>query len=100
MHAYGDAKTGMERSLASIAPEEWLSIPAAMLETVNKPPMWASVGLRRVVGTTILFEGSTPNALRKREIAFALVLAVVGSNQCTGLCPVSMACWNRGGAWA
>ena len=41
MHAYGGAKTGMERSLASIAPEGWLPMAAAMLGTVDKPPMWA-----------------------------------------------------------
>ena len=41
MHAYGGAKTGMERALASIAPEGWLPMAAAMLGTVGKPPMWA-----------------------------------------------------------
>ena len=53
MHAYGVSKTGMERALASIAPEGWLPMAAAMLGTVGKPPMWANVGLRPVVGTTI-----------------------------------------------
>ena len=33
IHAYGGAKTGMERSLASIAPEGWLPMAAAMLGT-------------------------------------------------------------------
>ena len=98
MHAYGGAKTGMERSLASIAPEGWLPMAAAMLGTVDKPPMWASVGLRPVVGTTIDFK-VLPPILSERE-KLLVVLATVGSNQCTGLCPVPMACWNRSGAWA
>ena len=33
MHAYGGAKVGMERSLASIAPEGWVPLAAAMLGT-------------------------------------------------------------------
>ena len=66
MHAYGGAKTGMERSLASIAPEGWLPMAAAMLGTVDKPPMWASVGLRPVVGTTIDFK-VLPPILSERE---------------------------------
>ena len=53
IHAYGGSKASMERSLASIAPEGWIPMAAAMLGTVDKPPMWASVGLRPVVGTTI-----------------------------------------------
>ena len=31
---------GVERSLASIAPEGWLPVAAAMLGTVDKPSMW------------------------------------------------------------
>ena len=46
------AKTGMERSLASIAPEGWLPMAAAMLGTVDKP--------RPVVGTTIDFKALPP----------------------------------------
>ena len=53
MHAYGGAKADMEKALASIAPEGWLPMAAAMLGTESKPPMWANVGLRPVVGTTI-----------------------------------------------
>ena len=45
----------MERSLASIAAEGWIPMAAAMLGTAEKPPMWASVGLRPVAGTTIDF---------------------------------------------
>ena len=52
MHAYGGAKAEMERSLSSIAAEEWIPMAAAMLGTAGKPPMWASVGLRPVAGTT------------------------------------------------
>ena len=53
MHAYGGAKAGMDKALTSIAPEGWLPMAAAMLGTEGKPPMWANVGLRPVVGTTI-----------------------------------------------
>ena len=56
----------MERSLASIAPEGWIPMRAAMLGTVDKPPMWASVGLRPVVGTTIDFR-VLPPILSERE---------------------------------
>ena len=48
IHAYGGAKAGMERSLASIAPEGWIPMAAAMLGTVDKPPMWASVGFAQL----------------------------------------------------
>ena len=66
IHAYGGAKAGMERSLASIAPEGWIPMAAAMLGTVDKPPMWASFGLRPVVGTTIDFR-VLPPILSERE---------------------------------
>ena len=66
IHAYGGAKAGMERSLASIAPDGWIPMAAAMLGTVDKPPMWASVGLRPVVGTTIDFR-VLPPMLSERE---------------------------------
>ena len=66
IHAYGGAKAGMERSLASIAPEGWIPMAAAMLGTVDKPPMWASFGLRPVVGTTIDFR-VLPPMLSERE---------------------------------
>ena len=65
MHAYGGAKAGMARSLASIAAEGWIPT-AAMLGTAGKPPMWASVGLRPVAGTTIDFKVSPPS-LSERE---------------------------------
>ena len=66
MHAYGGAKVGMERSLASIAAEGWIPMAAAMLGTVDKPPMWASVRLRPVAGTTIDFR-VLPPILSERE---------------------------------
>ena len=66
MHAYGGAKAGMARSLASIAAEGWIPMAAAMLGTAGKPPMWASVGLRPVAGTTIDFKLSPPS-LSDRE---------------------------------
>ena len=66
MHAYGGATTGMARALATIAPEGWLPMAAAMLGTVGKPPMWASVGLRPVVGTTIDLKVQPP-PLSERE---------------------------------
>ena len=71
IHAYGGAKAGMERSLASIAPEGWIPMGAAMLGTVDKPPMWASIGLRPVVGTTIDFR-VLPPILSEREKLFML----------------------------
>ena len=42
MHGYGGAKTDMEKALASIGPEGWLPMAAAMLGTEGKPPMWAN----------------------------------------------------------
>ena len=67
MHAYGGAKTGMEKALATIAPEGWLPMAAAaMLGTVGKPPMWACVGLRPVVGTTVDLKVQPP-PLSERE---------------------------------
>ena len=65
MRAYGGAKTGMAGALATIAPEGWLPLAAAMLGT-GKPPMWASVGLRPVVGTTIDLKVQPP-PLSERE---------------------------------
>ena len=66
MHAYGGAKAGMARSLASIAAEGWIPMAAAMLGTAGKPPMWASVGFRPVAGTTIDFK-VLPPSLSERE---------------------------------
>ena len=71
MHAYGGAKVGMERSLASIAPEGWVPLAAAMLGTPDKPPMWACAGLRPVAGTTIDFR-VLPPSLSERETLLML----------------------------
>ena len=87
MHAYGGAKTGMEKALATIAPEGWLPMAAAMLGTVGKPPMWACVGLRPVVGTTVDLKVQPPPLS-------------MGSSRNPGLRPVSMAGWCRSGARA
>ena len=84
MHAYGGAKTGMEGALASIAPEGWLPMAAT--------PSGCRHNHRS--------EGTTPSALRKRKVALAFLLAAVGSNKSTGLCPISLAGWSRCGAWA
>ena len=53
MHAYGGAKTGMAQALQSIANEGWVPLAAAMVGTKGKPPMWADLGLRPVIGTTV-----------------------------------------------
>ena len=74
MHAYGGAKADMEKALASIGPEGWLPMAAAMLGTEGKPPMWASVGLRPVVGTTI-DQGTTHSTFRQRKATIAILLA-------------------------
>lgn len=60
MHAY------MEKALASIAHEGWMPLAAAMLGTVGKPPMWATIGLRPVVGTTLDLKVA-PIPLSERE---------------------------------
>ena len=44
-HAYDGPK--------SIASEGWIPLAAAMVGTVGKKPMWADLGLRPVVGTTV-----------------------------------------------
>ena len=80
MHAYGGAKTGVERALASIAPEGWLPMAAAMLGTVGKPPMWASVGLRPVVGTTIDLKVQ-PTPLTERENCYYFLAGSSGIQQ-------------------
>ena len=73
MHAYGGAKVGMERSLASIAPEGWVPLAAAMLGTPDKPPMWACVGFRLVAGTTIDFRVLPPTAAPSSALSQWLV---------------------------
>ena len=75
MHAYGGAKVGMERSLASIATEGWIPMAAAMLGTVDKPPMWATLARHNH-----WLQGAASHTFGKGETAYALVLATVGSN--------------------
>ena len=53
LHAYGGAKSGMAQALQSIASEGWIPLAAAMVGTVGKQPLWADLGLRPVVGTTM-----------------------------------------------
>ena len=53
MHAYGGAKIGMSQALQSIASEGWIPLAAAMAGIEGKKPMWADLGLRPVVGTTV-----------------------------------------------
>ena len=62
----GVPRLAWREPLASIAPEGWLPMAAAMLGTVDKPPMWARVGLRPVVGTTIDLKVQPP-PLSERE---------------------------------
>ena len=102
MHAYGGAKTGMAGALATIAPEGWLPLAAAMLGTVGKPPMWASVGLRPVVvpGHHHRSESTTSSPFGKRKAALTFLLAAVGSSWSTRLRPISMVGGCRSGARA
>ena len=74
MHAYGGAKVGMERSLSSIAAEGWIPMAAAMLGTAAKPPMWASIGLRPVAGTTIDFRVLPPFLSEREKLLLSQVL--------------------------
>ena len=71
MHAHGEAKVEMDRALATIATEGWIPMAAAMLGTANRPPMWASAGLRPVAGTTIDFR-VLPPGLSEREMLLLL----------------------------
>ena len=53
IHAYGGAKVGMAAALRSIAVEGWVPLAVAMVGTKGKKPMWADIGLRPVIGTTL-----------------------------------------------
>ena len=53
IHAYGGAKLGMAEALRSIAVEGWVPLAVAMVGTKGKKPMWADLGLRPVIGTTL-----------------------------------------------
>ena len=71
MHVYGGAKIGMAQALQSIASEGWVPLAAAMVGTVGKKPMWAGLGLRPVVGTTVDIKIS-PHPLEHRELVLLL----------------------------
>ena len=58
MHAYGGAKSGMAQALQSIASEGW-------------DPLWADLGLRPVVGTTLDIKLG-PRPLEHRDVALLL----------------------------
>ena len=71
MHAYGGAKSGMAQALQSIASEGWIPLAAAMVGTSDKPPLWADLGLRPVVGTTLDIKLG-PRPLEHRDVALLL----------------------------
>ena len=60
----------------------------------DKPPMWASFGLRPVVGTTIDFR-VLPPILSERKKLLMLSCWQQWDATCPELCFVPMACWNR-----
>ena len=67
MHAYG----GVAQALQSIASEGWIPLAAAMVGTVGKQPLWADLGLRPVVGTTLDIKLG-PRPLQHRDVALLL----------------------------
>ena len=71
MHAYGGAKSGMAQALQSIASEGWIPLAAAMVGTIGKQPLWADLGLRPVVGTTLDIKLG-PRPLQHRDVALLL----------------------------
>ena len=71
MHAYGGAKSGMAQALQSIASEGWIPLAAAMVGTSGKQPLWADLGLRPVVGTTLDIKLG-PRPLQHRDVALLL----------------------------
>ena len=71
MHAYGGAKSGMAQALQSIASEGWIPLAAAMVGTVGNQPLWADLGLRPVVGTTLDIKLG-PRPLQHRDVALLL----------------------------
>ena len=71
MHAYGGAKIGMAQALRSIAGDGWVPLAAAMVGATGKRPMWADLGLRPVIGTTVDIK-VTPQPLEDRELDLLL----------------------------
>ena len=71
IHAYGGAKVGMAQALRSIAVEGWVPLAVAMVGTKKKKPMWADLGLRPVIGTTVDIK-VMPQTLEDREVDLLL----------------------------
>ena len=71
IHAYGGAKVGMAAALRSIAVEGWVPLAVAMVGTKGKKPMWADLGLRPVIGTTLDIK-VMPQPLEDREVDLLL----------------------------
>ena len=65
------AKSGMAQALQSIASEGWIPLAAAMVGTSDKQPLWADLGLRPVVGTTLDIKLG-PCPLQHRDVALLL----------------------------
>ena len=61
----------MAQALQSIASEGWIPLAAAMVGTVGKQPLWADLGLRPVVGTTMDIK-LWPRPLQHREVVLLL----------------------------
>ena len=61
----------MAQALRSIASEGWVPLTAAMVGTTGKKPMWADLGLRPVIGTTVDIIIS-PLPLENRELDLLL----------------------------
>ena len=71
IHAYGGAKVGMAEALRSIAVEGFVPLAVAMVGTKGKKPMWADLGLRPVIGTTLDIK-VMPQPLEDREVDLLL----------------------------
>ena len=71
IHAYGGAKVGMAQALRSIAVEGWVPLAVAMVGTKGKKPMWADLGLRPVIGTTLDIK-VMPQPLEDKEVDLLL----------------------------
>ena len=61
----------MAQALQSIASEGWIPLAAAMVGMVGKQTLWADLGLRPVVGTTLDIKLG-PRLLQHRDVALLL----------------------------
>ena len=68
---FSGSKIGMAQALQSIASEGWIPLAAAMVGTVGKKPLWADLGLRPVVGTTVDIK-LWPSPLKHRDVVLLL----------------------------